>query len=147
LWWLRRAEPSRPQFAVEIYAPQPPVMGIEAGAGMDIDAPKPRALRDEAHLGEVMLVTTDPGTAIWIYRNDRELLRVCPRDCGRDGDRLKAEIKLDTIGHYQIVWLSTERVPVPTGELEADVAAARAAGAKHELRDLEVSRSGRHLDQ
>ena len=75
---------------------------------------------------------------LWIYRNDRELLRACPRDCRRDGDRLLLEFDLDTIGHYQIVWLSTDRVPPPAGEVERDVAAARAAGAVHELRDVEV---------
>jgi hypothetical protein len=125
---VSRPAPTRPQLTIEIFA----------RAEIGLEAPRPRALRGDAHLGERMRITTDPGAAIWIFRNDRELLRVCPPDCRRDGDRLVAEIELDTIGRYQIVWLSTERVPVPSGDIERDIAAARAAGAKHELRDLEV---------
>lgn len=121
VWWLRPdGAPGGPQFAVEIVA---------RGS---------RTLRGDAQLGDRVRVTARPGAALWIYRNDRELLRVCPRDCRRDGDRLVTELDLDTIGHYRIVWLSTDGVPPPAGNVESDVAAARATGAVHELRDVEV---------
>lgn len=125
VWWMRRAPigPTPPdpaaRFAYEIVAERGPV------------------LRGEASLGDRLRVTVPAGTALWIYRNDVELLLVCPRDC-RGAGGTSAELPLDTIGRYQMVWLSTDRVPAPRGELERDIAAARAAGATHELRDLEV---------
>jgi RNA polymerase sigma-70 factor, ECF subfamily len=121
VWWLRRdREPAPPRFAMEIVAHGRPV------------------LRGDAQLGERLRVTARAGAAIWIYRNDHELVLVCPRDCRRDGEQLVGELVLDAIGRYQVVWLSTEQLPLPSGDLERDVAAARAAGATHDLRDLEV---------
>lgn len=125
VWWLRRdpatpAHPAAPRFAFEVVA--------QHGA----------ALRGDAQLGDRLRVSAHPGAALWIYRNDVELLLVCPRDCRRSGDALAGELPLDSIGRYQIVWLSTDRLPPPSGDLQRDIAAARAAGATHELRDLEV---------
>jgi hypothetical protein len=121
VWWLRRepVEPA-PRFAMEI---------VEKDGA---------AMRGEAQLGDLLRVRARPGAAIWIYRNDRELLLVCPRDCRRDGDGMVGEVELDAVGHYQVVWLSTDRVPAPNGELERDLAAAAEAGASREMRDLEV---------
>lgn len=126
LLWLRRdgATPAPPpvRFAFEVVAQGGPT------------------LRGEAQLGDELRVTLPPGSALWIYRNDRELLLVCPRDCRRssDGAALIASRALDGIGRYQLVWLSTAEVPAPRGELQADIAAARAAGARHELRELDI---------
>lgn len=119
VWWLRRGEPP-PRFAVE-------VVGRTAVA-----------LRGDARLGERLRVQARTGAAVWVYRNDRELLLVCPRDCVRDGDTLVGEVGLDTVGRYQIVWLSSANGPLPGGELDRDVATAAAAGATHELRELLV---------
>jgi hypothetical protein len=119
IWWLRAGEPA-PRFAVEV---------VSARAV---------AIRGDARLGDRLRVRARVGAAVWIYRNDRELLLACPRDCTRDGDALIGELALDAIGRYQIVWVSTAGAPVPTGELDRDVAAARAAGATHELRELAV---------
>lgn len=124
VWWLRRGpapQEAPPRFAFEVVAQK----------GRPV-------LRGDAQLGDILRVTAPAGSAAWIYRNDRELLLVCPRDCRREGARLTGEVALDAIGRYQLVWLSTDRIPPPTGELELDVASARAAGASHELRDLEV---------
>jgi hypothetical protein len=121
VWWLRRDPVERaPRFAMEV---------IEKGG---------TAMRGAAQLGDLLRVRARPGAAIWIYRNDRELLLVCPRDCRRDGDGVVGEVELDAIGLYQVVWLSTDRVPAPSGELERDLAAATEAGASREMRDLEV---------
>lgn len=124
LWWLRRGSE----------APRAP----EVRFAFRVVKQRGPALRGDAQLGDELRVTLPPGSALWLYRNDRELLLVCPRDCRRDGAALTAARVLDAIGRYQLVWLSTERVPAPTGELEDDVAAARAAGATHELRELDV---------
>jgi hypothetical protein len=120
VWWLRGPEPAPPRFALEIVA-----------RGQ-------RTLRGDAHLGDRLRATARRGEAIWIYRNGRELLRVCPRDCDANGDRVVVELELDAIGRYQVVWLSNDRVTLPAGDVERDVAAARASGAVHELRDIEV---------
>lgn len=122
VWWLRRdpERPTAPRFAFEIAA--------QHGA----------VLRGDASLGDLLRVSARTGAALWVYRNDVELLLVCPRDCRRDGEALLGELPLDVIGRYQIVWLSTDHVPQPSGDLQRDIAAARAAGATHELRDLEV---------
>ncbi len=124
IWWLRGGEPApgepAPRFAVEVVS-QHAV-----------------AVRGDARLGDRLRVRARAGAAVWIYRNDRELLLACPRDCARDGDALIGEVALDAIARYQIVWLSTASAPAPGGELERDVAAASAAGATHELREIVV---------
>jgi hypothetical protein len=119
IWWLRPGDPP-PRFAVE-------VVGQTAVA-----------IRGDARLGERLRVRARAGAAVWIYRNDRELLLVCPRDCARDRDALAGEVVLDAVGRYQIVWVSVAGGLQPGGELERDVAAATAAGATHELREIVV---------
>jgi hypothetical protein len=118
VWWLR-AEPP-PRFAIEVVART--VV----------------AIRGDARLGDRLRVRARVGAAVWIYRNDHELLLVCPRDCRHDGDAVMGEIVLDAIGRYQVVWWSAASGPLPTGDLERDVAAASAAGAAHELREIAV---------
>lgn len=121
LWWrLRPVEPEVPELSVEVIA--------QAGP----------ALRGDAQLGDRLRVRTRVGAAVWIYRNDRELLLVCPRDCQRRGQAVQGELTIDQVGRYQVVWLEPEPASVPRGELETEIAAARAAGARHQLRELEV---------
>lgn len=135
-WWLRRGA-----------GPEELAGGNDGGAvdgaagvrlAFEVVAKDGPALRGDAQLGDTLRVTAGAGMALWVYRNDRELLLVCPRDCRRQGQAWIGEVALDAVGAYQLVWLSTDAVPAPSGELERDVAAARAAGATHELRDLDV---------
>lgn len=95
--------------------------------------------RGDARLGERLRVRARLGSSIGIriYRNDRELLLECPRGCTRDGGVMIGEITLDAIARYQIVWFDGP-LPPSAGELDRDVAAAAAAGARYELRELEV---------
>lgn len=118
-WWLRAGDPA-PRFAVEV------VHGDAV------------ALRGDARLGDRLRVRARTGTAVWIYRNDRELLLACPRACSRDGDAVVGEIVLDAVARYQIVWLSTDRTPAPGQGIERDIAVASASGADHELREIVV---------
>lgn len=122
LWWRLRpsGEPVAPEFAVEVIAQAGPT------------------LRGEAQLGDRLRVRIRAGAAVWIYRNDHELLLVCPRDCQRRGDEVQGELPIDQVGRYQVVWLSPAPALEASGSLEQDVAAARRAGARHELRELEV---------
>jgi hypothetical protein len=94
--------------------------------------------RDAPQVGNTLRVAARPGEAIWIYRNDAELLLVCPRDCQLRDGQLRGELTFDGLGRYAVVWLSTDRAPAPSGQLERDVAAASAAGATHEVRDFDV---------
>lgn len=121
LWWrLRPAEPALPEFSVEVVA--------QAGP----------ALRGDAQLGDRLRVRTRPDAAVWVYRNDRELLLVCPRDCQRRGEAVEGELTIDQVGRYQVVWLAPAPAAEARGQMEADVAAARAAGARYQLREIEV---------
>jgi hypothetical protein len=122
VWWLRRAADAPPRVDIDI----------------DIIAQAGPPLRGDAALHDRVEIAIARDAALWVYRNERELLLACPRDCRRDGARQLAALTLDQLGSYQVVWLSTAAVPPPAGELERDVAAARAAGARHELRELEV---------
>ena len=58
--------------------------------------------------------------------------------CRAMANAVTGEVTLDAIARYQIVWLSAASVPAPGGDLESDIAAATAAGASHELRELVV---------
>jgi hypothetical protein len=127
VWWLRRDPAPGPE-----PLPEPPRFAFEL-----VEQPG-RAMRGAAQLGQRLRVRARAGAALWVVRNDVELLLVCPRDCRRDGAQLVGEVALDAIGHYQMVWLSTDQVPAPGGELARDLAAVRAAGATYELRDVEV---------
>lgn len=124
LWWRLRptepGEPVAPEFAVEVIAQAGPT------------------LRGDAQLGDRLRVSLRAGAAVWIYRNDRELLLVCPRDCKRQGNGVVGEVAIDQVGRYQVVWLTPAPRLAASGRLEEDVAAARGAGARHELREIEV---------
>jgi hypothetical protein len=128
--------------------PEEHVNGADGGApdgavgkarfAFEIVAKDKPVLRGDAQLGDTLRVRTPAGSSLWVYRNDRALLLVCPRDCRRQGEGWIGEVTLDAIGHYQLVWISTEAAPAPSGELERDIAAAHAAGATYQLQDLDV---------
>lgn len=97
----------------------------------DRDAPRVR----EAGLGQIVRVTTSGGadhSAVWIYRDD-ELVHEClsPADCRHTLSRL---------GRYRLVALTSKTaLPRPQGTYDADVAAARTAGAEISDRELVVN--------
>lgn len=145
-WWLRRGvEQEGLTRGGDGGAVDAAVDGVAEGTrfAFEIVTKDRPVLRGDAQLGDTLRVNVRAGSALWVYRNDRELLLVCPRDCRREGaDGARGpwvgEVTLDAVGSYQLVWISTEAAPAPRGELERDVTAARAAGATHELRDLTV---------
>ncbi|HYU14516.1 MAG TPA: hypothetical protein VEL05_00525 [Candidatus Acidoferrum sp.] len=96
--------------------------------------------RGPAHPGGRLRVAARAGTAerfeLRIYRETRELVVRCPGDasptCRPRGDAVDVSLPLAVPGEYQIVWLvssSSSPLPPPSGDLDADVRAARAAGA------------------
>ncbi len=119
LLWLRRPA-APPQFAVDV-----------------LDG-KSAPIRGDAHLGDRLRVRARAGASITVrvYRNDRELLLECPRMCRREHGADVGEVTLDAVARYQVLWfggaVSAARSP------DEDIAAATAAGARFELRELEV---------
>ena len=116
--WLRRPEPQR--LAIDVIA----------GDGA--------ATRGDARVGDRLRIRAREGDAIGVrvYRNDRHLVLECPRMCVRDDGSMRGELVLE-IARYQVLWLDGP-APPPTGSVDGDIAAATAAGARHELRELEV---------
>jgi hypothetical protein len=108
---------------------------IETGAG-------PVRRGDEAHPGDRLRLRATIGEAphaeLRIYRNDRALVLRCSTGppCRSGDGTLEAELVLPSIGSYQSLLMTSDR-PLPesgTG-LDADVAAAQAAGARATMGD------------
>ena len=118
VFWLRRPDPA-PRFDI------------------DFVASSGEPVRGDAKLGDRMRVRAREGKAIAVrvYANDRNLVLECPRACRTSDGAMIGEITLE-IAKYQVLWIDGT-VPV-TGTVDGDIAAAKAAGAKHELRELEV---------
>jgi hypothetical protein len=116
--WLRKPDP--PQLAIDVIA----------GDGA--------AIRGDARVGDRLRIRARDGDAIHVrvYRNDRHLVLECPRMCTRDDGSMRGELVLE-IARYQVLWLDGPTAP-PTGSVDGDIAAATQAGARHELRELEV---------
>jgi hypothetical protein len=84
--------------------------------------------------GDVVHATVRGGThrAVWIYRDEAELVARCPGDagCRTDGDALRADVALP-LGRYIVVGLAAAApLPAPTGSYDRDIAALRRAGAE-----------------
>jgi hypothetical protein len=121
LLWLRRPAPA-PRFAVDV-----------------INSSEGAAIRGDAHLNDRLRVRAraDRAVTVRVYRNDSELLLECPRACRREGDTLVGDVALDAIARYQVLWIEGA-TPPPATTLDADIASVTAAGARYDLRELEV---------
>jgi len=114
--------------------PQLPSLRIEIQAGATVHR------GGEAQPGDLLQLTAIPSSAhhaeLRVYRNDAELVLRCSteRPCSRQGDELRAAVRLDVIGRYQpLLILSARPLPAPTSDLEKDTSAALAAGADVKL--------------
>ncbi len=96
--------------------------------------PQPRL----AHRDDLLHLSSPPATAehveLRVYHDAREVVVRCPGEaaptCRRRDGRLEVTLQLST-GEYQIVWLvSPSPLPEPSGDFDADVRAARRAGAE-----------------
>jgi hypothetical protein len=92
--------------------------------------------------GSVVTATVSGGRhrALWIYRTDDDLRVACPGERCASGDgTMAARVALDSVGTYTIVALASDApIPAPHGSLDADVAAARRAGATDEQKQLDA---------
>jgi hypothetical protein len=108
-----------------------------------IDHPAREAWRGgspvEAHAGDTLRAEVPGGAAeryeLRIYRAERELLARCPGDptpaCEQSDRALAVVGTMSSRGKYQVVWLSSSSpLPAPSGDYEADLTAADAAGAR-----------------
>lgn len=95
-----------------------------------------------AKVGDSVRATASGGRhrAVWIYREDRELVIACPGATGcLAGDTLVAETVLRVPGRYTVVALDSAAVlPAPTGSLDTDVAAALTAKATTRTETIDV---------
>jgi hypothetical protein len=92
--------------------------------------------------GSIVTATVSGGRhrALWIYRADDDLRVACPGvRCESEGGAMAARVPLDSVGTYTIVALASDApIPAPHGSLDADVAAARRAGATDEQKQLDA---------
>jgi hypothetical protein len=98
---------------------------------------------DQAHIGDVLHATTQGRGhhAVWIYRNDHELVFACPGslECRETHDGLTADVTVRANGNYAIVGLSSRAaIDPPRGSLDDEVGRAVAAGAKYRIHMIEA---------
>lgn len=80
--------------------------------------------------------------AIWVYRDDRELVTSCPKDAGScsttDGE-LTLQLRLRAHGTYMIIGLgSSEPIPEARGTVDETLVFIRSAGVHSERRNIRV---------
>ena len=109
-----------------------------------LDPVGPTMRGSSAHVGDRVRVTaagSDPYRALWVYRNEHELVVACPGgpSCRRAGDATTADLTLLAVGRYTLVAItSSTPLPAPRGAYDTDQAAAREAGATSQSQPLEV---------
>lgn len=95
-----------------------------------------------AGIGDRIRIRIRAADEVRIYRGERLILRCTAEaattvECGRDGDRLRAEHVLALPGDYRLVILPTGAA-APAGSFDRDLAAITASGGSYDLRELTV---------
>jgi hypothetical protein len=115
---------------------------LEVALTVRRDGPPVRATT--AAVGDVVGIEARGGRghrAVWVYRDDRELVLRCPggATCAIGAGGITAELRVERAGRYAVVLLAADQpLPAPTGRLDDDLAAAAAAGATRQLSELDV---------
>jgi len=112
----------------------------------DLHQPLPvtrSAQPDEYQIGETIQVTVSGGAhrALWVYRDDRELVIACPRApaCQSLDDGISVDFVLKTVGEYKVFALSANASPPePSGNYDADTAAIMRARIEPQVRKFHV---------
>jgi len=128
LVFLPRPRPANHNLALEVIRDPsgPPVRGRSASVGCRV---------------HVTATSGDRYRAIWVYRNEHELVAACPDglSCQRSGDTTTVDVTLQAIGSYTFVSVtSTSPLPEPRGSYDHDRAAAQEAGASIQHDVIEV---------
>jgi hypothetical protein len=126
-WWMLLFPAIAAAAAIIIYVswprtPAPPQLAI----ALTVERGGPIMRGNSAHVGDTIHVTATGGAgahrAVWIYRDDRELVAVCAGDA-------PCAFPITARGEYAIVLVVTDApLPTPHGPFDADVAAAAQAG-------------------
>ena len=98
---------------------------------------------ETVHVGDVLRPTVrgERHRAIWIYLGDRKLFATCPGDarCSDAGGELTLSLPLTVRGKYRIVGLgSSNLIPAPGATLDETLTAARRAGIRTAVHDVDV---------
>jgi anti-sigma factor RsiW len=141
-WWSRLLIPAGVAAAgaaavlvIVVREPEPePVVALHVG----IEAAAEVTRRGgEAHPGDRLQLEAHTAGArhaeLRVYRHDAELVMRCSTEppCVRDGDRLRAALRLEALGSYRSVLLVSDRpFPPPAAGLDRDVGAALETGAQ-----------------
>ena len=143
LWWL--AIPALALgMSAPIFWPRPAPPEDRVALHVLVEPAGPTMRGNSAHVGDRVRVTaasSDRYRALWVYRNERELIVACPGgpSCRRAGDATTADLTLLAVGTYTFVAItSTTPLPAPQGTYDPDHAAAREAGATIQSQPLEV---------
>lgn len=95
---------------------------------------------ESAQPGDRLILRATTGGAahaeLRVYRDERDLVLRCSSEppCILNGDRLEANLVMESLGSYQpLVLLSEQPIPAPSSGLDADAGAAAAVGARVEL--------------
>jgi len=143
LWWF-----AIPALALSVSAPifwswtRPPDDCVALHVSVDPAGPTMRG--SSAHVGDRVHVTAtsrDLHRALWVYRNEHELVVACPGGpaCRRSGDTTTADLTLLAVGTYTFVAItSISPLPAPQGSYDADQASAREVRATIQIQPLEV---------
>ncbi len=122
--------------------PQPGlVVSVTPGPVQYRDAeeePPPASQPLPAHKGDILKASSPRADAahfeLRVYREAREVMVRCPGDGAptcKVGDVIELSWPLPSLGSYQVLWLaSSSPLPPPSGDFDADVRAAREAGAE-----------------
>jgi hypothetical protein len=135
-WWL--LVPALAAAAVVLFFawPRTPVpANSQLALAITVERGGPLVRGTSAHVGDTLRATATGGganRAVWIYRDDRELVASCA------GDEPCA-FTVATRGDYSIVALaSAAPLPAPRGSLDGDVAAAARSGAQYRIEPVAV---------
>ncbi|MEO7735104.1 MAG: hypothetical protein ABIY55_29380, partial [Kofleriaceae bacterium] len=118
---------------------------------LTVDHAGPVMRGSSAHLGDLLHVVARGARyrAIWVYKDERELVASCPAlraidraralDCQVTGDALELRLALPARGAYAVVTLGgAAGLPTPTGTLDKDIDAASNIDGSYQIGHLDV---------
>ncbi|MCE9579270.1 MAG: hypothetical protein K8W52_39465 [Deltaproteobacteria bacterium] len=134
-WWLLVPALAAAAAIVFLVWPRAATPPQQLAVAITIDRGGPLVRGTSAHVGDTLHATATGGDghrAVWIYRDDRELLATCAGDDA-------CTFTIPSRGDYAIVALAAAApLPAPRGVLDDDVAAAAKAGAQFTIEAVAV---------
>jgi hypothetical protein len=110
---------------------------------LSVDPAGPVMRGTSAHPGDVLRVSARGARhrAIWVYKDERELVASCPGMvvCQTTADALDLKLVLPARGAYAVVTLgAASSLPAPSGSLDADLDAASTIDGSYQLGHVDV---------